>query len=293
MLFSFYDQEWSLWLHQNDIRIFSNWFDQSLLSGKNFGGADFPIFLGLCSALFYALGLLKPFEKFRSHAWTSYLPSLLVLTTTTTHALKISIGRARPYEVWSGKETYSEWFQFGSHWIGDGLFSGSFTSGHTSSTITFLGIGLYLYNHQSVRKRLLYHVGALFFVILSFGYMVAMAVSRSMLAQHWITDTAGAVIIGSAWSYLLYFHIFRIHEQQIFYQKYKRTAVLPRLWEVWLVGYLVGIIICFAVLIISIHAMWTEDQVIGLLAISASVIVWLLGKRLKLLVNQIQNEFNA
>ncbi len=290
---SVYDQEWSLWLHQRDFRPFSQWFDQSLLSGQNFGGADLPVFLAVFSALLYALSLFEPFGKFRSHSWTAYLPALLVLTAVTTHALKISIGRARPYDVWSGKEEYSEWFQFGSHWIGEGIFSGSFTSGHTAATITFLGMGCYLYNHEYVRKRLFYHLGALLFVILAFSYMVAMGISRSMLAYHWITDTSGSILIGIAWSYLLYFHIFRIHEQRLFYQKYKRTAVLSRIWEVFSVGYLVGIIFCFAVLVISIRAIWTQDPLLSLLAVPASALSWWLGRKLKLLNEQVQYELNA
>ena len=83
------------------------------------------------------------------------------------HLLKVIFGRARPEEILLQ------------------LDSASFPSGHTANAATLVVLLALL-----LGRRWIAIVGA--------GYVVLMALSRTYLGAHWITDTIGGVLVGAA-----------------------------------------------------------------------------------------------
>lgn len=89
------------------------------------------------------------------------------------HLLKAVFGRARPEQILLA------------------LDSPSFPSGHTANAATVVVLLALL-----LRRRWVAVAGA--------GYVVLMALSRTYLGAHWVTDTIGGVLVGAAMAVLVW-----------------------------------------------------------------------------------------
>jgi undecaprenyl-diphosphatase len=87
--------------------------------------------------------------------------------------MKVLFGRARPEEILLP------------------LDSGSFPSGHTANAATVVVLLALL-----LRRRWIAVAGA--------GYVVLMALSRTYLGAHWVTDTVGGMLVGAAMAVLVW-----------------------------------------------------------------------------------------
>ena len=87
--------------------------------------------------------------------------------------MKVGFGRTRPEEILVP------------------LDSGSFPSGHTANAATIVVLLALL-----LRRRWIAVAGAV--------YVILMALSRTYLGAHWITDTVGGVLVGSAMAALVW-----------------------------------------------------------------------------------------
>jgi undecaprenyl-diphosphatase len=87
--------------------------------------------------------------------------------------MKALFGRARPEDILVPLE------------------SGSFPSGHTANAATVVVLLALL-----LRRRWIAIAGA--------GYVVLMALSRTYLGAHWVTDTVGGILIGAAMAVLVW-----------------------------------------------------------------------------------------
>ena len=113
--------------------------------------------LVLVGVLFFAL-------KWR---WTALFALLSIgLSSAVVQLLKIAFGRHRPEDILLT------------------IDSGSFPSGHVANAATLMTVIAII-----VWKRWVFVVGAI--------YVVLMALSRTYLGAHWVTDTIGGLFIGA------------------------------------------------------------------------------------------------
>lgn len=240
------DESITLKLGQIHSPAFVNFFSRTLFEGDQIGSDDIIIFgmLGILAA--YVYSCRNPTSSF-SVKWR---PSLgfavigaLVSAVYFVHGTKWVMGRARPSEVVSKNLDYSNWFEFGSHFISEGIYRGSFPSGHTVAAFLPILLAYILAGNRdhSFRTRLLgYVIGALAFI-----HAGMMAIARTIALSHWISDGVLGIIIAWGLIHLIYFKILRIPDQNSCQSNHEKHSKLPPFWEIriglWTLGCAAGI----------------------------------------------------
>lgn len=232
------DYVWTLALSRHEVRWFTQIMGQTLFEGHWPGAGDVPVlFLGI-SAILYVISWLRP-QHARLVRLRPYLGFIICVgfinAVLMVHGPKLALGRARPGLVLKHGAAYSAFYAFGPHYITEGLFRGSFPSGHTASMFALMSIAYILAfdPHRSARARL----AGMCWAVLVLAGSVLMAVARSMSMSHWIGD--GLLIIPMSWLVLhaLYFWVLKIPAQAD-----RRFAVhMPPLWEFrlcWWIGWM-------------------------------------------------------
>lgn len=121
------------------------------------GGSRIAIIMGL---ILVALLFLR---RWRAAVFAAVV---LVASVLVTQLLKALFGRARPEDI-----------------LVDSDF-GSFPSGHTANAATFAMLAILL-------------LPRLWTVLIAAAWMLAMALSRTVLAAHWLSDTVGGMLVGA------------------------------------------------------------------------------------------------
>lgn len=230
-LISPWDYAYTKWLGTHSVAWFAKFMDNSFFEGKSFGGGDFATLYMIVCAVLYIAAWLPPV----SNRLMRYRPELgfvvassLVTTVFVVHGLKWTIGRARPSQVlWDGKLPFTNWFELGPYNLLDGLFNGSFPSGHTATIMIFLTLAYIIAFHGSWNHyRLGRSIG-----MLTIGLAYLMAIARSMNRSHFITD--GMVVIALNWLiiHFLYFKILRVPEQGKIIVQHGQVNGMPTCWE--------------------------------------------------------------
>jgi membrane-associated PAP2 superfamily phosphatase len=145
-------------------------------------------------------------------------------------ALKWVMGRARPMVVLGPEHLpYTDWYTFGAHYVTDGLYWGSFPSGHTAAAFIPMAAVYALLGDPSVPR--LGRAAGWALGVLTLGFTAAMAVASAMTRNHWISDAVG--VTGLVWLLLhgFYFRVLRVPEQRSWVARAGRPLPLPRLWE--------------------------------------------------------------
>lgn len=106
--------------------------------------------------------------------WTAlYVLLAIGLSAAVVQGLKIAFGRARPEDILLT------------------IDSGSFPSGHVANAATLMAVLAII-----TWKRWVVIVGAV--------YVILMALSRTYLGAHWVTDTIGGLLIGAGAAIILW-----------------------------------------------------------------------------------------
>ena len=236
---AFFDYQWTLALNANKAKALADFMSRTLFEGEGFGGSD-PAILFLILALLAYLSAWEvvPLKRFKT--WRPWLGFIIgtapIVGLCIIHSLKWVMGRARPREVLRQGLDYSQWYEIGPHYITEGIYRGSFPSGHTASTLLLLTVAYLLAadrNNRRVSRLVGWCWGA---AVLA--YCLVMAVSRSMTMSHWIADSLFTILAGWLVIHCLYFWVFRVTEQTAFFRNTHELPRLPRLWELRLGGYL-------------------------------------------------------
>jgi membrane-associated phospholipid phosphatase len=273
------DYQWTVYLQDHQVHAISDFVAQSLFSGEKFGMTDPVMMLEIVVLLAYVGSFYG--RPGRLAKWRSRLGFMVTSTLLTAvglvHTLKMGVGRARPREVFKYGLHYSPWHRFGSHHLSEGVFSGSFPSGHTATVAILIAI-VYLIggNAQANTKR---RVWACFCGGFAFCYAGFVTLGRSMGEAHWLSDCLGSV--GLAWlcAHILYFHVLRIPQQEQYVAVHGKPPALPRFWEIKFSGCVLATAVSLLLTVVGARALLLGVAPwMGVSLIVGPVLAWLFWK---------------
>jgi len=229
VLFPAYDHDLTMRLRQLANPEFTGFMGRTLFQGDLPGGGDLVIFGMLLAVIGYLSGSFGRGPKL----FRRWLPSLgfalfgaIVSALCLVHGIKWVVGRARPSVVVSKGLAYTDWYQLGPHYITEGIYRGSFPSGHTLAALLIL-LGAYVLagdRSHSLRLRAIgWGIG-----VLALGYAGGMSVARAMSLAHWLSDGILGILLGWMVMHACYFWILKVPQQN---RRPELRETLPLLFE--------------------------------------------------------------
>lgn len=239
------DRPWTLWLRQHRWSRLDRFMDRTLFEGEWVGGGDPVVVLLILASLGYYLAW-KGFFKASMERWRPQfgfaVTCALITALQMVHSLKWVMGRARPKEVVQKGLAFSHWFEFGPHYITEGVYRGSFPSGHTAQVFILMALAYILAADPGLSKRT--RRWGWFWGAAALLYTLVMGVGRCMSFSHWLSDVVGSLTMSWVGMHLIYFHLLRVPEQTSFYRRWGRHPHQPLMWELqvsaWCCGLFVG-----------------------------------------------------
>lgn len=243
------DYRVTAWLAENQWPFLSKLMGRTLFEGELPGANDPILLLILMAAWVYYWGWKRPATTGIS-AWRPQsgfvLVVALVMAVFFVHGLKWLLGRARPELVILHGLPFSHWFTFGPHFVTQGIYRGSFPSGHAAQTFILMAAAYSLAGDPLFSRPIKAAGWGLGAVAIIFS--LAMGAGRMMTMSHWLTDVIGSIGFGWLLIHLLYFWILRVPDQRRFMQQNDRMPDLPAVWEirlcVWFFLITLGLMAC-------------------------------------------------
>ena len=215
----------------------------------------------------------EPLKKYRPELGFIVLAALAG-ALGLVHSLKWVIGRARPYEVWSGEWLYTPWFSFGPHFVTEGVYHGSFPSGHTAAVLTLLMIPYLLWwSPKPGRGK---QALALLLGLLVLGAAGAMGVGRSMTAHHWLTDSLGMILPTWAMLHWVHQHLLKTPQQRLYVALNGTYPSLPPYWELRFAGWGFLFVLGVMGILLGIRSITFQDPplLLGLTPLGGLLSAW-------------------
>lgn len=228
----FFDYEWTLFLQENRIDAYGEFMRRTLFEGSSFGASDPAIIFQIMTAAAYFLSSrqssnetlirLRPFLGF-------VFFSSLVAGLGLVHSFKWIIGRARPDLVFNGTYPFTHWFQFGPQFVSDGIFYGSFPSGHTATVFLLMTVSYWMVGirHRSFTEKTIGVIWAITVLL----YSASMAVGRAMTLHHWLSDCVGIIFMAWISLHVIFFYILKVPAQVEMLKQRGIYPLRPRYWE--------------------------------------------------------------
>lgn len=208
-----YDQAITEYLAGQDYKTFARFMDVSVFEGEGFGGSDFPLLLLIGLLLVYLFSffrLPKAWQPYHRHLEYVVI-SGAITALLAVHTLKWLTGRPRPRWVWEQGLPFNDWFEFGVYFIAEGKYRGSFPSGHTATVLLLVPL---VYVFFWFARKPPARTGAYLFALFVFVFSALMAVSRSMLGAHWITDGTFSILLAWLIAHNFFFFVFRFQDPE-------------------------------------------------------------------------------
>lgn len=250
-----YDPQVTLWLIEHNIEWFSEFQGQTLFEGDWPGASDFAIIYIVTGFVLYFTAWRHP-QRQRLWPWRAHLgfivTSGLVTGLGIVHSLKWVLGRARPHLVLRKGMDYSEFYEFGPHFVGDGVFFGSFPSGHTAAVFMLMTLAYILIADPLFeRKHRLLGWAVAAFTLASSSLMI---LGRAMSAHHWLGDNLATIALGWPLMHWLYFHLLKIPQQRLYFARHGRPLPAPSGWEFVLCWYAFWVTLAVMGCFFALHA---------------------------------------
>ncbi len=252
------DQSLTLWFHRHQCHFLSDFMGRTLFEGDWIGSGDLSIFL-----LIIVLGVYTHVMVSKDSGmlwyWRPQLGFILISAFWSClgniHTLKWIIGRARPISVLHEGLSYSSWFELGPHFVTQGIYRGSFPSGHTAVAFIFMALAYVLAGdaRHDRRTRLLGASIGIFAIVNA----LAMTIARCMSLRHWASDSLASIFFAWITIHLLYYHILRLPDLALDRSNYKG----PRFWELRLCLYQAVMLVGFLAIMIGLRAIIEQDGV--------------------------------
>jgi membrane-associated phospholipid phosphatase len=279
-----YDYDWTMRLHKHRVEWLEEFMGRTLFEGEGYGGSDSGILFIAAVFFLYLYTIRKPrpvvLDRLRPYLGFG-VSAGFVCSLFMVHSLKWVMGRARPGLVLMDKLAYSEWYEFGPHFVTQGIYRGSFPSGHTAAVLLFLSISYVLLAPPgpSVPRRIMGIIWGLF----SVTYCVLMAIARAMALSHWLGDCMFSILMGWTIMHILYFWVLRVPDQILYHNQYGRHPEVPKLWELRLCWLILLPTLGGMALAIGIRSLWEQPLPWLAVLIPAGIFMILFfGRRLRL-----------
>ncbi|MFC1857748.1 phosphatase PAP2 family protein [Thermodesulfobacteriota bacterium] len=277
------DYRWSIFFHEHNWPIFSKFIGQTIFEGEGLGSGDPVIVFLLLSVTAYYLAWKKPPHK-SLLAWRPQLgyivASGLISGVFLVHSLKWIMGRARPYLVLSKEMPFSAWYEWGPHFVTEGIYRGSFPSGHTAQIFLLMTVAYILAadpGHR-VRWRVIGWLWGGFTVLIS----LAVGIARCMTLSHWISDVLGIIFLSWLTLHILYFRILRIPQQTQYYKIHGQYPATPQIWELRLCGYLFFVFLGFTGAAMAVRSIFRGEALwLLLLGVLGIPLIIFCGRRIQ------------
>jgi membrane-associated phospholipid phosphatase len=214
------------------------------------------------------------------------LASALVTGIYLVHGLKWIIGRARPDLVLQHKAAFSHWFAFGPLFVTDGVFYGSFPSGHTSQAFLLMAVAFVLAGDPLAGKPI--RILGWLWGVLALVFSLAMGVARCMTLSHWLSDILGSIFLGGICMHLLYFKVLRVPDQRRYAGRHGRLPELPQAWElIFCLHVLLGTIGVMA-LVIGARALWIgKSPWLAAMVPTGGLLIWVAWQKSSTLLHHV------
>ena len=256
----FVDYQWTLFLIENRWQGFAEFMRRTLFEDGRLGGSDPATFFLLLATILYLCSYSA-----KVPAWLYSLRPVLgfiVFVSFTAgmgivHAIKWSLGRARPHIVLADQLDYSHWYEFGGHFVADGIFYGSFPSGHVASVVVLFSFSYALIANPLISEKWRWAGWMWTGVVLA--YSVAMIIARSMARSHWISDGLGSFIIVLGLMHWLYFAVLRVPEQLLFFQSNRIHRTPRRFWEIRLCACFLLVAVGIAFCLVALNSLHRQS----------------------------------
>lgn len=236
-----FDIQWTQFFQSNQVGWYAKFMNEAYFSwDKQLGAVDFVYcLLVIPGTILYILSwlfclfsgnkqLLALMEKI-----ISIRPYLGFLITSTfcsavlfVHTTKQVVGRARPDAILSGIMPYSEWSEFGPHFITQGSFSGSFPSGHTATASILIAFAYIVLDVKRNKQWLGW-------MLLGFSLMFAggMGIARMMSASHWATDVVFTVFACWTIIHVIFYWGLRVPAQIDYFCRHGKHKISKPIFE--------------------------------------------------------------
>lgn len=195
-----FDYEFTALLSHYPKREWVSFFRQSVFEKGRFGYTDLGIFFYVAMIATYLFAHLGGRERYaRTAQYSGYLLAAgLLVGVVMVHGTKLALGRARPHQVLSGEQPFTAWYELGplNGFAGDG--TGSFPSGHTATTLWLLAVWFLIERHsRKLGQRGINWLSTLWLAAALVQALIT-GTTRSLTADHWLTDWLAAVFLGFA-----------------------------------------------------------------------------------------------
>ncbi|MDJ0780538.1 MAG: phosphatase PAP2 family protein [Desulfosarcinaceae bacterium] len=269
--------------------------DRTLFEGEWMGGGDPVVLVLIIAAVGYYLtwkGVFRPaLDRWRPHLGFA-LTSALITAIQVVHSLKWVMGRARPKEVLERGLAFSHWFEFGPHYVTDGIYRGSFPSGHTAQVFLLMALA-YVLAADPLRSHSVRRLGWIWgaFALL---YTLIMGVGRCMSFSHWLSDVIGALFLSWVGMHFIYFHLLRVPEQVRFYRRWGQHPQTPLVWEMQLCAWCLGLFIGAMGTLLGMRALLRDEGrlALGFLLLGLTL-TWVGLRRSSLLLGRVRHSYNT
>ena len=245
--------------------VFKDFFGRTLFEGDRVGAGDFTVIsiivCLICYFISYKSTRLARFQAELGFAVFSALASAVCFV----HATKWFIGRARPKEIISHHVAYSDWFTTGPHFISEGIYRGSFPSGHTVAALLPIIFAYILAGNTTHNKKIRilgFTIGAL-----SLVNATLMAVARTMSLSHWLSDGLLGLLIAWGIIHSCYYWVLKIPERTSQGTETWTLSGLPTYWELYLGLWALGASFGGMCTLLGLRALGRQENVWFLLLI--------------------------
>ena len=267
------DERWTQWISDHRWPQAVKFMVRSLFEGEGFGGGDPVVLFLLAAVIGYYIAWKRPGSRMGPlRAQLGFvLSSAIVWALGLVHALKWSIGRARPYQVLYGEDPFTAWYEFGPHFVSEGVYHGSFPSGHTAQAALLLTLAYLLagaFGDRPWGRSAAWSWGALGLCLTA-----AMGMAQVMSLSHWLTDVIAGLFLTWIGIHLTYHLVLRVPDQTAFFRRADRWPQAPEGWELRLSAWLVVLLAGAAAAVLGIRALFRpqEPVFVPLLPLGAAV----------------------
>ncbi len=264
------DYDVTLYLKQNTWPQFEDFYSRTLFEGDLPGAGDVSIIgMLICLVLYLFSATKEQLARWRAELGFGIFAGL-ISALCFVHTVKWVVGRARPKEVLKSHLAYSDWFTTGPHFISEGIYRGSFPSGHTLAALLPLLLAYMLAGNRENSLKI--RIAGVIVGILALLNAGGMALARPMSLNHWISDGLLGMLIGWLLIHICYFWVLKVPQQRRLLRSGKQGEIPPKYWELKLGLLSVAVSACIIFALFGLRALFLDVSLAWALLLPVGII---------------------